>query len=268
MTYPSGGFPSQGPQHQPPPPQQGGQFYQQPPQQGGGRNLDVGLIAYLAVAGLGVLNLFFGFATLGRGANFFEAFSGWVPGLLFIAALTAAFGVLPGDHKPGAWPAVFSLGAVIPFLFFVFSTDAELKTGGMLVLIFGFVQAAVAVGAYLLDVGLVKLPKPGQKQPAYGQQPGQQPGYGQQGQFGQYGQPQQGGFQQQPGQPHAGQTQPAQPHTPPPGQPGQQPHGQPGAPGQPMQGQGQPVNQQQSGQAPTLYASPQGQFTQQPPQQG
>lgn len=267
MTYPSGGFPSQGPQHQPPPPQQGGQFYQQPQQQGGGRSLDTTLIAYLAVAALGVLNLFFGFATLGRGANFFEAFSGWVPGLLFIAALTAAFGVLPGEHKPGAWPAVFSLGAVVPFLFFVLSTDADLKTGGTLVLIFGIAQAVVAVGAYLLDVGLVKLPQPGQQQPAYGQQPG----YGQQAQFPQYGQPQQSGFPQHPGQPQAGQTQQVQPQTPPPGQPGhpgqpgqpgQPPQGQPGAPGQPGQG-----NQQQSGQAPTLYASPQGQFTQQPPQQ-
>ncbi|ETA66311.1 DUF5336 domain-containing protein [Haloechinothrix halophila] len=268
MTYPSGGFPAQGPQHQPP--QQGGQFYSQQPQQGGGRTLDIGLIAYLAVAGLGVLNLFFGFAALVRDANFFEAFGGWVPGLLFIAALTAAFGVLPGDHKPGAWPAVFSLGAVVPFLFFVFSIDADLKTGGVLVLIFGIAQALVAVGAYLIDVGLIKLPKPGQQQPAYGQQPG----YGQPGQYGQYGQPHQGGFGQQPGQPQPGQ--PGQPGAPgglpgqPPqgqGQPGQ-PGGQPGQPGQPGVPGGQPGSQPQSGQQPTLYANPQGQFAQQPPQQG
>ncbi|GAA5125185.1 DUF5336 domain-containing protein [Haloechinothrix salitolerans] len=266
MTYPSGGFPGQGPQHQPPPQQQGGQFYQQQPQQNAGRTLDIGLIAYLAVAGLGVLNLFFGFATLGSigpgtSVNFFEAFTGWVPGLLFIAALTAAFGVLPGDHKPGAWPAVFSLGAIVPFLFMVFSTDGELETGGVLMLIFGIVQALVAVGAYLIDVGLIKLPRPGQQQPAYGQQPG----YGQQGQFGQYGQPQQGAYPQQHGQP-----QPGHPQTP---APGQQLQGHAGASGgQPGQGQpGQPGaagGQPQSGQAPTLYASPQGQFTQQPPQQG
>lgn len=281
MNYPSGGFPAQGPQHQPQQPQ-GGQYYPQQPQQGGGTKLDIGLIAYLAVAGLGVLNLFFGFASVTANANFFELLNGWVPGLLFIAGLTAVFGVLPGDQKPGAWPAVLSAGAVVPFLFFVFSTDADLGTGSVLLLIFGTVQLLAAVGAYLLDAGVVTLPKPGQQQPAYGQQPG----YGQAG-YGQPGQPagQQGHFGQpaHPGQQGQGQGQPGQ------GQPGQQGQGQ-GQPGQPGQfgqfaqppggtipqhpaqpgPQGQPGSPDQSGltQQPTQYANQQGQFTQQPPQQG
>lgn len=225
MNYPSGGFPAQGPQHQPPPPQ-GGQYF--PPQgapaaQGGGTKLDFGFIAYLTVAGLGLLNLFLGFANVVEGAAFFETGQGWVPGLLFIAGLSAAVGLLPGDQKPGAWPAFFSLGAVLPLLFFIFQTDASIGAGGIMVLILGLLQVAAAVAAYLISEKIIKLPEPGQGGHGQFGQPGQ---YGRPGQYG----PPQGGF------------------------------GQPGQPGQPQPGQ--------QAQQPTQYASQQGQFIQQPPQQG
>lgn len=268
MNYPSGGFPAQGPQQQPPHPQQGGQYY--PPQgapggPGGGKKLDFAFIAYLAVAGLGVANLLLGFANLIEGGGFFEAFSGWVPGLLLISGLSAVLGLLPGDQKPGAWPAIFSLGAVLPLLFFIFQTDQSIGSGGIMVLIFGLVQVGAAVAAYLLSEEIIKLPAPGQGggqqgQPGQPGQFGQQGGYGQPGQPGQYG-PQPGGFGQpgQPGQP-GGFGQPPQGQPPQPGQPGQPPQGPPPQgppPGQP----GQPPQQQ------TLYASQQGQFSQQPPHQ-
>lgn len=230
MNYPSGGFPAQGPGHQPPP-HQGGQYF--PPQAapggqgGGGMKLDIGFIAYLAVAGLGLLNLFLGFASVGSGTGFYEGRVGWIPALFLISGLAAVLGLLPGDQKPGAWPAIFALTGMLTFLFTVFQSDFELEAGGVMVLVFGILQALVAVGAYLLDAEIIKLPAPGQGgQGQFGRQPGP---YGQPGQF---------------GQPHGGF-----------GQPGQS------QPGQPQQGQPQ-------AQQPTQYASQQGQFTQQPPQQG
>ncbi len=228
MTYPGGpsGYPGQGPQQ----PHQGPGYG--PP--AAGRPLNIPGIAYLVTAGLGVLNLFLGFAPMtggsrtvegfevtGSGQSFYEGAHGWVPALLLIAGLTALFGILPGDHRPGIWPAVFAVGGTLPFLFTVFQISG-LGTGGVLVLIFGILEMLAAVGAYLMDAGIIKLPPP--SQPAYGhpgygppsgqQYPQQQPGqYGQPGAQTQY-QPQQGAFPPPPGQ------QP--PGTPPGGYPQQQ----------------------------------------------
>ncbi len=217
MSYPGGGpggYPGQGPQQPQPGPGYG-------PPTAGGMKLGLPQIAYLVVGGLGVLNLFMGFASLGAEQNFYELFSGWVPGLLLISGLTALFGILPGDHKPGAWPAVFALGATLPYMFFVFSAEGDLETGGTLVMIFGILQTLAAIGAYLLDVGLVKLPAPNQPQyghpGGYGPPPGQFPPQQQPGQYGQ--------TQQYPPQP--GQYPPQQP-------PGQHPGTPPG--GYPQQG--------------------------------
>lgn len=214
MNYPSGGFPAQGPQQ----PQQGGQYYpqQQPPQQrpGGGFKLDLGLILKLVVAFLGLLILFFGFIDASASTSFYEARMGWVPAVYLLAGLTALTGILPGDQKPGLWPAIFSLAGTLTFLFTVFEVGS-LDAGGIMVLIFGIIQTLVAVADYLIAEKIIKLPVPGQQQ-QYGQ-----PGYGPQG----YGQ------------------------------------------GQPQQGYGPPGGQQQA-QQPTTYTGHQGQFTQQPPQQG
>jgi hypothetical protein len=227
MTYPGGapgGYPGQGAQQ----PQPG---YGHPV--GGGQRLNIPQIGYLVTAGLGVLNLFLAFANVSgtgnSGSSFYERTAGWVPGLLLISGVTALFHVLPGDTKPGAWPAIFAGGATIPFLFSVFQiSDGGLGTGGVLVLIFGILQLLAATGAYLMEAGVIKMPPPSQAQSPYGGQP---PGYGPppgqqypQQQPGQYGSPgAQTQYQPQPGQ-----------FPPPPGQQQQYPGTPPG--GYPQQG--------------------------------
>lgn len=243
MNYPSGGFPAQ----QPPPPPSG-QFPvpgQAPAPAQPRKPLDLGLIFYGVVALLGLINLFVAFAELASGTGFYDNLGvfGWIPALLFISGLSALIGVLPGDEKPGAWPAIFALGVVLPFLFSIFASDQELETGGILVLVFGILQVLLAIVAYLFGSGVVKPPQP-QQQPAFSQQPGP---FGQPG----FGQPQQPEF----GQPQQGFGQPQQPGF---GQPGQQGLGQqPGTGQQPAQPFGQPGSNEQ-----TLYTP------QQPPQQG
>lgn len=214
MNYPSGGFPAQGPQQ----PQQGQYYPQQQPQRPGGGlgfKLDLGMILNLVVAFLGLLILFFGFIDASSSTSFYAAGMGWAPALFMLAGLSALFGILPGDQKPGLWPAAFATTAALPYMFTTFEVGS-LDAGGILVLIFGIIQMLVAIAGYLIAEKIIKLPPPGQQ---YGQ-----PGYGPQG----YGQ----------------------------GQPQQQ-YGQPGQQGG-----------QQQAQQPTTYTGHQGQFTQQPPQQG
>ncbi|WP_433409235.1 DUF5336 domain-containing protein [Saccharomonospora azurea] len=194
MTFPSGtpgGFPGQSPQqpHQP---------YPGPPS-AGRPALPLPKILLLATGGLGVVNLFLAFANVGGRASFYEAGLGWVPALLFIAGAVAAISFLPGEEKPGAWPALLSLGTMLAFLFTVFQLG-DLAVGGILVLILGLAQAGVAVTAYLLEAGIIK-PSTGQPQP-YGQSFPQTGGFGQPGQPGQFGGvPQSPQAPQQPGQP-------------------------------------------------------------------
>lgn len=234
MTFPSGtpgGFPGQGPQqpHQP---------YPGPPS-AGRPALPLPKILLLATGGLGVVNLFLAFANVGGRASFYEAGLGWVPALLFIAGAVAAISFLPGEEKPGAWPALLSLGTMLAFLFTVFQLG-DLAVGGILVLILGLAQAGVAVTAYLLEAGIIK-PSTGQPQP-YGQSFPQTGGFGQPGQPGQFG-----GVPQSPQAPQ-----------------------QPGQPGSSSEGSGgfaaptkfaQPVQPQQQA---TTYAPQHGQFFQQP----
>ncbi|HEU5473938.1 MAG TPA: DUF5336 domain-containing protein [Actinophytocola sp.] len=183
--------------------------------------LGVPQILHLVTGGLGVLNLFMGFA------DFYAGPGGWVPGLLFMSGLAALVGFLPGDAKPGPLPVIFALGVILPFLFSVFDSVGDLGTGGTLILIFGILQTLAAVGAYLLEIGVIKMPPPGQRGPVYGQQPGGYGGpppgqfppppgqYGQPGPTQQYGTPQPGQYGQQPGQ------QQQHPGTPPGGYPQQ-----------------------------------------------
>jgi hypothetical protein len=220
MTYPGGtpgGYPGQGPQ-QPNP-----VYGQAPSAGGGGIKLGLEQILHLATAGLGVLILFFGFMPLaGSGSfssSFYESSFGWVPGLYLIAGLFALPAILPGDKKVGLNPAIVSVGVTLTFLFMVFSVSA-MKAGGIIVLIFGIVQTIAAVGAVLLDAGVIKPPQPSSA-----------------GHFGQPGgyNPPSNQFQQQqpPAQPFG---QPQQPYAPPPGQFGQAPGTVPGAPGTPPGG--------------------------------
>lgn len=256
MTFPSGGFPAQQP-GQPgsygvpvQPPQQPQPPAGQAPAVKSGKPTNIGLVLYLVTAFLGLANLFLGFASLGTdttgaASSFFESAVGWIPALLFVSGLAALFVVLPGDQKPGPWPAALALGSVLPYLFTVFSLTAELAIGGILVLVVGFVQLIVAVVAYLYAAGVIKAPAP--KAAAYGQQQpfGQQPGYGQQPPHGQ--QPPQG--QQAYGQQAS-------------------PYAQPGTGQQPAQPYGQPASSEQ-----TLYTGQSGSseatvFAPHPPQQG
>ncbi|WP_024876246.1 DUF5336 domain-containing protein [Saccharomonospora piscinae] len=234
MTFPSGtpgGFPGQGPQQ----PQQS---YSGPAPASGRPAPSLPQILLLATGGLGVLNLFLAFANAFGGASFYERSLGWIPALLFVAGAIAVVGFLPGESKPGPWPAVLSVAVFLTFLFTMFQLG-DLGAGGVLVLIFGLLQTGAAVGAYLFEAGIVKAPAPKPQAP-YGQQ--------------HYGPPT-GGFGQQPppyGQQHPGPDS------------GANPSAQPTKFAQPV-GQQQPM--QQPTQQPTTYASQQGQFFQQPSQQ-
>jgi hypothetical protein len=140
-------------------------------------------VLFLVTAGLGLINLFVCFANWAGGASFFEAGLGWIPGLLLVGGLAALFGILPGEHEPGPWPAVFTLGATLPMLFTVFQSEADMQAGGVMVLIFGILQMLVAIAAYLFDAGILTPPAP-------------QP-HGPYGHAGPYGQPASGSFAQQ-----------------------------------------------------------------------
>lgn len=223
MTFPGGapgGYPGQGPQQPPPFP---GPGYGPPP--GGGLKLGLPAIAHLAVAGLGLLNFFLGFATTTDGG--FAYFEGLiaVPAMFLIAGLFSLPAILPGENKkPGIPPAAFALGSWLTVLFFVFSTSSDLGVGTILYIIFGLLQTAAAVGGYLLDAGIIKPPAPKQYVPPMGGQQFGPPS----GQFpvpppqqppGQFGAPpgQQTTFAPQHGQ----FGQPPQPGTPPGGYPQQ-----------------------------------------------
>jgi hypothetical protein len=226
MTFPGGapgGYPGQGPQQSPFP----GPGYGPPPG-GGGAKLPVPTIVHLVVAGIGLINFFVGFASIAEaGGSFFE--NGFVqPALFLVAGLLSLPAILPGENKkPGIAPAAFALAAWLSVLFFTFSTSADVGTGTILLMIFGFLQTGAAVAGYLFDAGILKMPAPN----PYGHQP---PGGGQfppSGQFPapppQQQQPQPGQFGAPPGQqttfaPQQGQFgQPPQPGTPPGGYPQQ-----------------------------------------------
>jgi len=187
-------------------------------------------IAHLVVAGLGVLVLFLAFASVRDGAeqSFYEYGIGWVPALLLVGGLLSLKVILPGeDKKPGLIPPVIIFSTVWAYLFTVFTTEGDLGTGGIMVMVFGILQMLAAIAALLFDLGIIKAPTPN----PYGQQPMYPPS----GAFPQQQQPGQPG--QQPGQ--YGQQPPAQPgqqttFAPQQGQFGQQPTQQP--PGTPPGG--------------------------------
>ncbi|MGH3762547.1 DUF5336 domain-containing protein [Actinophytocola sp.] len=217
MTYPGGapgGYPGQGPQQ----PLQG-PGYGPPP--GSGTKLGLPQIIFLVVGGLGLINFFVGFADIFDGANqsFFAAPTP-VPALFLLGGLFVVPAIMPGGAKAGIAPAAFSVTGMLTVLFFTFATDPDLGVGSILMLIFGILQGAASVVAYLFEVGIMKAPTPGQAQGQYGQQP---PMYPPSGQFPQQQQPPPGQYPPAPGQqttfaPQQGQF----------GQPGQQPGTPPG----------------------------------------
>ncbi|AJW40440.1 High molecular weight glutenin subunit x precursor [Rhodococcus sp. B7740] len=108
--------------------------------------------------------------------------------LLLAAGLVAGASLLQKDARNQAVVAALAIAGWLVLVFQSFSlpsaegnefasTTSSLGIGAILVLVLGFVQAAAAVGALLLDAGIVKAPAP--KPAGYGNQ-NQQPGYGQQ----------------------------------------------------------------------------------------
>ncbi|WP_156757836.1 DUF5336 domain-containing protein [Actinokineospora pegani] len=219
MTYPGGGapggYPGPGQQQQP-------AFAPAQPT-GPGVKLSLAQILALVGAGLGLLNLFLGFAPVGSGGSgFYGNVVGWIPALLFIGGALNLAAILPGDKKLGLAPSVVTAGGALSFLFTVFAIDGSLGTGSVLILIFGLIQLVVVVGAYLFELGVIKPPAPKPQVPQYPQsnpfppQPGQPGGFNPpSGQFqSPYGQPppgqqttfapQQGQFGTPPGTPPGG----------------------------------------------------------------
>src|SRR6476469_6697835 len=154
MTFPGGapgGYPGQGPQQQPPFPGPG-PSYGPPP--GGGTKL-------------GLPNFFLGFADVadvpeGYGGNVsFFGNGSVIPGLFLLAGLFSLPAILPGEHKkPGIAAPAFAVTGVLTILFLSFTTDGDLGVGAILLMIFGILQGLAAVGAYLLDEGVIKMPPP------------------------------------------------------------------------------------------------------------
>lgn len=132
-----------------------------------------------------------------------------------LAALVAAVGLLPKARGYLAIVTILSVLGVLVVLGQLFNTSSYVTTGwaAWLVLAFAVLQAIVAIGALLLEAGVLSAPapKPKYEQPQYGQygppggyygQPTQQgppPNVGQQrpgypSQYGGYGNPATGGF--------------------------------------------------------------------------
>jgi hypothetical protein len=224
MTFPGGapgGYPGQGPQQ----PQPG--HFGPPPSVGA--KLGIPQFLYIGVAALGLINFFIGFADAYDGGDSgFFANGILIPPLFLLGGLFALPALLPGlageGRKPGIGPAAFSVTAMLTILFFTFSTDPDVGTGTILLLVFGILQGLAAIAALLFDMGVLKPPAPN----PYGhQQPGG--GFPPSGQFPAPPQQQPGQFGAPPGQqttfaPQQGQF----------GQPGQQPGTPPG--GYPQQG--------------------------------
>jgi hypothetical protein len=112
-----------------------------------------------------------------------------------LAALLAAVGLLPKTKGHLAFVTILAVLGVLVVVSQLFNTSSYVTTGwaAWLVLAFAVLQAVVAVGALLLEAGVISAPAPRPKyeQPQYGQ-------YGPPG--GYYGQPGPQGPPQHPGQ--------------------------------------------------------------------
>ncbi|GAA4540702.1 DUF5336 domain-containing protein [Amycolatopsis samaneae] len=249
MTFPSGGpgYPQQGGGQQPPstPPHSGAFPPQAPPQPpppaaaGVAIPQNLPMLLSLAVTVLGVVQYFIGFSdeasVVGQETLF-----------LLVGGLLAALYVLPKGPKALPFAALFSLLGAFETLDDIIGVREGVSVPGIVTVIFilGILQMLLAVGALLLEHGVIKppAPKPAAPQAPYGQQ------------FGQPGQPQ-------------GTTQFAQPS---PQQYAQQP-GQPQAPQGPVAAAGEPsapFSQPASYTPPTPPTPPPSQATTYAPQQG
>jgi hypothetical protein len=143
--------------------------YQQPARQGLPVNLGQYLVYALGV--LGLVNLFIGFAsaidTKGAdlsGNNLYLRFGTAALVILAAAGLTAATSLLPNQTKHAGFVAAGSVVGALVALFTILtlpgsdsgegSVDAGI--GLILLVVFGFIQAAVAVAWLLVEAGVIK----------------------------------------------------------------------------------------------------------------
>ena len=148
-------------------------------------------LAVLAAAGLGILIYLLGFLDLGFANSLVGA-------LLLGGGLLAGAAVLPKTGRVVVPAAVVVTTGFLLFLQLV--TDGGASATTIIALVLAFLQCVAAVGAVLLEGGLVKAPAPRPSTPSgYAQPPGygSPQGYGQQGGYGQYTPPP--GYGQQPG---------------------------------------------------------------------
>ncbi|WP_345613665.1 DUF5336 domain-containing protein [Pseudonocardia adelaidensis] len=191
----------------------------------------------LATAGLGLVIYVLSFVELGL--------SGSLIGFLLLGGgLLAGGALLPKVGRVLVPAAVIVVTGTLFLLQAV--TQGGASTPAIIALVLAFLESVTAIGAVLLDAGLVKAPAPRPRAPqgygqpgGYGQYP---PGYGQPGGYGQYG-AQQGYGQQGYGAPGFG-------------QPGQQPGYGQQQPGYGQQGYGAPGGYGQQPQAPWGGADP------------
>lgn len=128
--------------------------------------LDPARLLGLAVAVLGVLNFCFGFLPevsaprLDETLSVFAVGPAYVPILLLIAGLLALAAFLPGSERSrlavaavsvgGAAGAIVSLGTPGSFELFANPNQVATGMGAILLVIFGIVQAVVAIAAYVV----------------------------------------------------------------------------------------------------------------------
>ncbi len=213
----------------------------------------------MAVIALGLVNFIWGFlpelsllrSTTTQGSlSVFSIGPAYVPILLLIAGLLAMTAFLPGEERSGFAVAAVSAGGAVGAIASLGTQDAvsgfgqvSKGLGAILLVIFGIIQAVVALIAFVIGSGLGLNARAGAQSPGLtgpgvpaptGATPAAFPGAGPGAAQPYPGQPYPG--QPYPGQPYPGQPYPGQPY---PGQPypGQPYPGQP-YPGQPDPGQG------------------------------
>jgi Family of unknown function (DUF5336) len=277
MTYPpssSGYQPSQQPTTQFSAPTQQFSKAEQPSAQSpahqaaepGGSKLPFILLAAVAVLGLLVYLFSFGPQFQIENSDFPQlgSASGTSLGLgmaviaSLLSALIAGASLLPRQTAPVGIIAAIAVLAFLLVIAEIVQTPDGVKIGWALyvVIFLTFLQAAVAVGALLLDAGIIKAPTPKPKheqQPQYGQYGSY---YGQPGQLGQHAPHQGGAPQQHQRQPYQGQYGGYQGGQTSGG--GYAPIGQQGGPPTPPTGfptYGQPQSSPQAGQPPAQQHS-------------
>ncbi len=160
---------------------------QVPPSGAGRSSVDVAKALGVVVAALGALNFLFGFLpelTATRSQDSLSVFAvgpAYVPVLMLVGGLLALAALLPGGEVSrlavaavsvgGAAGAIVSLGTQGPVQL-VSSTQVSKGMGAILLVIFGIIQAVVAIGAYV--VGAESVPWGRRTATAGGGQPGAQ----------------------------------------------------------------------------------------------